>query len=74
MSDDATRRAYWCELFAKLYSARQQCSLEDSRVVARMLYPCLSVLTPAQALLMLCSDPPFSDAVWDMARRANGKS
>ena len=74
MPDDATRRERWCALFARLYAAREQCSPEHSRLVAQMLYPCLSLLTPVQALQTLSSDPAFTDAIRDMARRANGAS
>lgn len=73
MPDAATRRAYWCDLFAKLYSAREGCDRKHAMVAAQMLYPSMRLLTPTQALLMLCADPALSDAIRDEARRANGE-
>ena len=72
MPDEASRRADWCDRFATLYAAREQCSPAHSRFVARMLYPYLSLLTPAQAMQTLPSDPTFGDSMRDMDRRANG--
>ncbi|HEY9064433.1 MAG TPA: hypothetical protein VIO33_05575 [Burkholderiaceae bacterium] len=73
MRGAASDRARWCEVFSTLYRAHEHCSGEDARLIARMLYPSLGLLRPAEALqTLLSSDRICADALTDAARRGNG--
>jgi len=60
-----TSSSVWRLTFAHLLVQRMQCSIERGRIVAAMIQPQLGLLSPAQAIDVLCADA----AMWGAVRK-----